>query len=97
MSPLCCLTLTVFAQSQPPTPEQTAAAAGLGIATLLGFLCLGVVSLLFYFLPAFVAGLRGHQDTPAIFILTLLLGWTFLGWVAALVWSFTEVKRDRGR
>jgi hypothetical protein len=24
-----------------------------------------------------------------IFVLNILLGWTFLGWVVALVWSFT--------
>ena len=52
-----------------------------------------VVGLLVYFLPVVIAVVRGHQNTAAIFILTLLLGWTFLGWVAALVWSFTAVDR----
>jgi Superinfection immunity protein len=28
--------------------------------------------------------------SPAIFALNLLLGWTFLGWVAALVWALTN-------
>ena len=43
------------------------------------------------FLPVSVAVKRGHPNAAAIFILNLLLGWTFLGWVAALVWSFTAV------
>jgi hypothetical protein len=33
----------------------------------------------------------------AIFLLNLLLGWTALGWIAALVWSFTEVRPDTRR
>ena len=35
--------------------------------------------------------------TAAILILNLLLGWTCLGWVIALVWSFTAVERKRYR
>ncbi len=42
-----------------------------------------------YFLPTIVAAKRGHKHGSAIAILNLLLGWTFLGWVAALVWSAT--------
>ncbi len=48
-----------------------------------------------YFLPSLIAKLRGHHSTGAIFVLNLLLGWTFLGWVGALVWSFTGVPRER--
>ena len=55
------------------------------------------VFLLFYFLPFVVALSRGHQDTAAIFVLTLLLGCTFMGWVIALVWSFTAVERRDSR
>jgi hypothetical protein len=45
---------------------------------------------IFYFLPWFVALGRGHNNTVAIFVLNLFLGWTFLGWVIALVWCFTS-------
>lgn len=41
-----------------------------------------------YFLPTIVAG--RHRNSSAIFILNLLLGWTFVGWVIALVWAFTK-------
>lgn len=43
--------------------------------------------LVIYFIPTFVANSRGSDKTTAIFFLNLLLGWTFLGWVGALVWS----------
>ncbi|MEY5098743.1 MAG: hypothetical protein RJA36_1462 [Pseudomonadota bacterium] len=44
---------------------------------------------LIYFLPSIVARLRDHRQMPAIFLLNLFLGWTGLGWIAALVWSAT--------
>jgi hypothetical protein len=47
-----------------------------------------------YFLPPVIAGLRGHHQAGAIFILTLFLGWTVLGWIAALVWSFTATRKN---
>jgi len=46
------------------------------------------LSLMFYFLPTIV-GLR-KRNVLAIFVLNALLGWTFLGWVLALVWACTE-------
>ena len=48
-----------------------------------------------WFLPVVVSVLRGHHNTFSIFLLTLLLGWTFVGWVVALVWSFTAVQHWR--
>ena len=49
-----------------------------------------IVLLLFvaaYFLPTVVAGVRGHKNTLAIFLLNLFLGWTLFGWLGALIWS----------
>lgn len=53
---------------------------------------IGRVVLLFliYFLPAFNASERKHRERKAILTLNLLLGWTVIGWIAALVWSFTS-------
>lgn len=42
-----------------------------------------------YFLPYIFALLRGHLSAGAILLTVLLLGWTGIGWVAALIWSFT--------
>ena len=46
-----------------------------------------IVLLPIYFLPAIVASNRKHPSSAAIFIFNLFLGWTFLGWVLALVWA----------
>ena len=51
-----------------------------------------VALVVMYFVPAFIAVLRGHHNAGAIFVLNLLLGWTMLGWVVALVWAATGVN-----
>lgn len=48
-----------------------------------------VIALALYFLPALIASNK-HRNAGAIFALNLLLGWTFVGWVVALVWSLTK-------
>lgn len=55
-----------------------------------------VIALCLYLLPTVIAALRGHHNTMAIFVLNLLLGWTVLGFVGALVWSFTSTRRHAG-
>ena len=45
-----------------------------------------------YLLPSFVALQRKHETTTAICVLNILVGWSFIGWVAALVWAL--VKSD---
>jgi len=56
-----------------------------------------LMSLLFglpiYFLPAIVAKTRNNASTTGIFVLNLLLGWTFIGWIAALAWAFSTSKQ----
>jgi len=49
-----------------------------------------ILSLAFYFLPTIIALLRRHRNALAIFLLNFFLGWTFIGWVVALVWSATR-------
>ena len=55
-----------------------------------------VISLLsfFYLLPTGIAIGRRRTNTGSIFVLNLLLGWTLVGWVVALVWS---VAQDAGK
>ena len=43
-----------------------------------------------YFLPAIVAFGIGKRNAAAILILNLFLGWTLIGWVAALVWCVMQ-------
>jgi hypothetical protein len=42
-----------------------------------------------YFLPTIIAILRRKANTGGIFVLNLLLGWTLIGWIGALVWSLS--------
>ena len=41
-----------------------------------------------YFLPVIVALVKSRRDTLSILLLNLFLGWTFIGWMVALVWAF---------
>jgi len=43
-----------------------------------------------YFLPSLIASLRQHKNILAVFLLNLVLGWTFLGWILALIWSVVK-------
>jgi len=43
-----------------------------------------------YFLPSIVAGSRKHPNVGPIVVVNLLLGWTFIGWVGALIWGLSS-------
>ena len=73
--------IVAVARSTGEVPEN----AGQGVFWL-------VLLFVLYFLPTLVARRSGHRNFEAIFLLNLLLGWTFLGWVAALIWA---VYRDK--
>jgi hypothetical protein len=46
-----------------------------------------VVCLALYFLPTIIGWHK--RNAGAIFVLNLLLGWTLVGWIIALVWALT--------
>jgi type VI secretion system protein VasI len=48
-----------------------------------------------YFLPSIVAYSRSHHQAGAICVLNLLLGWTVLGWIIAMVWAATAVNKPQ--
>lgn len=52
---------------------------------------------LLYMLPWFVALGRHHKNSPAIAALNLLLGWSIIGWIIALVWAYTDNVRVRAQ
>lgn len=53
-----------------------------------------VVSGAIYMSPGVVAVSRNTKKSNAILVLNLLLGWTFLGWVLALVWAVADEPVD---
>ena len=59
------------------------------------WLFLSLVSV--YFVPVIIVSVRQHPNAASIIALNVLLGWTFLGWVVALVWSlsrFSDSSRE---
>jgi hypothetical protein len=51
-----------------------------------------LLALVLYFAPSIVAAYRHHTQWGAIFALNLFLGWTFFGWVGALIWACASFK-----
>lgn len=43
-----------------------------------------------YFLPAIIGFARSKRDAVSILVLNLLLGWTAIGWVIALIWALKQ-------
>jgi hypothetical protein len=54
-----------------------------------------ILAAILYFVPSVVAGVRGHHNQAAIFVLNLLLAWTAIGWIIALVWTATAVREAK--
>ena len=52
-----------------------------------------LIGVAIYFLPYIVASARERPDSASIGALDFLLGWTFIGWVIALVWALMPIKK----
>lgn len=52
-------------------------------------LIIGIV--IVYLIPAIIA--QGKRNSVSILLLNLFLGWTFIGWVVALVWACAHEDR----
>lgn len=57
----------------------------LAMAVLMAF-----ISLAIYFIPIIIAYVRRHNNFTAICLLTIFTGWTFLGWLASLLWALNS-------
>ena len=66
------------------------------ILTSVFLTALVLVSFAIYFMPTIIAYVRDHHSVLAIFVANFFLGWTFLGWVGALVWSVMPVGSRTG-
>jgi uncharacterized membrane protein len=54
----------------------------------------GIIVFGLYFLPIIFAIGRKHPQIAPISIINILLGWTIIGWIAALIWSVAAFKRE---
>jgi len=59
----------------------------IGVLGIAGFFALFAVP---YFLPSIIAFVRRHPSKWAIVALNTFLGWTFLGWLIALIWALSN-------
>ena len=52
-----------------------------------------VFTLGIYFLPTTLAFGQQHRQAVPILLVNLFLGWTFIGWVVALVWAAMKERK----
>jgi len=56
------------------------------------FFCLPVLAL--HFLPTIIAAVRHAHNFGWILLVNLLLSWTVVGWVLALIWAICDRPRS---
>ncbi|MFM0016645.1 superinfection immunity protein [Paraburkholderia sediminicola] len=52
-------------------------------------------ALMLYLVPAMIADARDREDAFAVTMVNILLGWTVIGWFAALIWARHPVSDRR--
>jgi Superinfection immunity protein/Short C-terminal domain len=55
-----------------------------------GLFILVVFAIALNFIPSIIALSKRRYNTGAIFVLNLFLGWSFIAWIVALVWSVSN-------
>jgi hypothetical protein len=63
---------------------------GSGLVGGLLLVALCFIGLAIYLLPSIIGFKSKKRNAGAIFALNLLLGWSFIGWVLALVWALNK-------
>lgn len=48
-----------------------------------------------YFIPSVIGIIRKHHNLFGLIALNVLLGWTILGWVGALIWSLLRSSKSQ--
>jgi ABC-type sugar transport system permease subunit len=61
----------------------------------IGSLLVVLAVFLVYLAPALLA--KRKRNSTEIFALNLFLGWTFIGWVVALVWALIKNEPQQGQ
>lgn len=59
----------------------------LGVGGYAGAFVIGIVVLIVYLIPTYVALVRNHPNQVPIIIINLFLGWTYIAWVLTLAWA----------
>ena len=53
------------------------------------YLPFGLVGLALYFLPTIIVLARRKKNVLGPVLVNVLLGWTVIGWIVALIWALT--------
>lgn len=57
------------------------------------FLPIFLPALALHFLPTIIAGVRHARNFGWILVINLLLSWTVIGWIVALIWAIRDTPR----
>ena len=57
------------------------------------FLPIFLPALALHFLPTIIAGVRHARNFGWILLVNVLLSWTVIGWIVALIWSIRDTPR----
>ena len=57
------------------------------------FLPFVLPALAVHFLPTIIAGVRHARNFGWILVINLLLSWTVIGWIIALIWAIRDTPR----
>jgi hypothetical protein len=66
--------------------------AAISAAHVIMALVLLPISILIGFLPSILA--RQKEHFVAILLINIFLGWTVIGWIAALIWALTDAPKS---
>lgn len=66
----------------------------IGGSTILLILLI-LIGLITWFLPAAIAIMRQHHNAVPITLATIFLGWTCIGWLLCLIWSFSAADDNK--
>lgn len=71
-----------------PAVSTSTAGSAAGLSVFMIF-CIAVL-FVFYWLPAMNGFRRKHRNAVPILLVNFFFGWTFIGWVVALIWSASD-------
>ncbi len=91
MKKLILINASIFSGLYMQAQETVVYNAGwIGTPELIIILIVTLLTLPVYFVPTIIALIRKTKKKTSIILLNILLGWTFLGWVGALIWAITD-------
>jgi hypothetical protein len=72
----------------------TYAASGTSAGAIAAVILFVIFGVAMWLLPIYIAWRRHVRNVAAITVIDLLLGWTFVGWVACLAWAVSSDTRE---